>query len=400
MRVLVTDAAYLHTLAILRYLAREGIHAYVMGSNKGSDISRYSKYCRGYLEGPDYEDEKQYIEAVLEILAQQRVDLMIPVSYRATAIAAKYRNEIGQISKVEVAEYGQIGVALNKKHTYELADKLGVPVPQTCYPRRIEEVDALRSKTGYPVVIKSLFESGGQIIEYAKSDSELVEKYRHMCSKHGYAEGSLPMIQEYVTGRETYSFCALYQHGVCKRVFMFREVRSVPYRGGSGSCVESYYEPTMKEYGTKLLDALRWHGVADVEFKRDKNAEAWKLMEVNPKFWASLEVALRAGVNFPYHLCELALGKNLLYSEEYDRQLRFHFPLSRELAHVRENPKAFPLVLKDCLNPKVKSNVWWNDIRPHIREFASSVVSVLLSLTPRGTRSSLRKLSRRVRLGF
>ena len=35
-----------------------------------------------------------------------------------------------------------------------------------------------------------------------------------------------------------------------------------------------------------------------VEFKLDEQTQEVKLMEINPKFWGSLELGLAAGVNF------------------------------------------------------------------------------------------------------
>ena len=44
MKVLVTDASYIHTLAIIRYLGKQGIKACVISDTKIA-VSFYSKYC-------------------------------------------------------------------------------------------------------------------------------------------------------------------------------------------------------------------------------------------------------------------------------------------------------------------------------------------------------------------
>jgi hypothetical protein len=120
-----------------------------------------------------------------------------------------------------------------------------------------------------------------------------------------------------------------------------------------------------------------------------------KLMEINPKFWASVDVALRAGVNFPYLLCESAKGESLSYSEEYNRSIKFHFPLSRELNHFLERPKAFPRILADCINPRVKSNIWINDLMPNVIEFASNISAIILSRMPKRIRRRIIEIATR-----
>jgi hypothetical protein len=61
----------------------------------------------------------------------------------------------------------------------------------------------------------------------------------------------------------------------------------------------------MKTYAARLLEALDWHGVAEVEFKLDPRDNVPKFMEINGRFWGSLELAIEAGVDFPYLLYRL-----------------------------------------------------------------------------------------------
>ena len=91
------------------------------------------------------------------------------------------------------------------------------------------------------------------------------------------------VLQEYIPGHGCGLF-ATYQNGACKRVFMHRRVREYPATGGVSSCAESFYDARLEFYGTRMLDALHWHGVAMVEFRRDARDGEYKLMEINPKF--------------------------------------------------------------------------------------------------------------------
>ena len=153
---------------------------------------------------------------------------------------------------------------------------------------------------------------------------------------------------------------------------MHRRVREAPPRGGVSCCAASNYDPKLIEYGTRLLDRLQWHGVAMVEFRYDVRDNDYKLMEINPKFWGSLDLSLTAGVDFPYYLCQMAQGETLEYSEEYDRSLRYHWPWL-EMQHLWKRPISFAAVLSDMLNPRVKSNISLCDIWPNLMEPFSRV---------------------------
>jgi len=57
-------------------------------------------------------------------------------------------------------------------------------------------------------------------------------------------------------------------------------------------------EPRLREPAEKLLSDFNWHGPAMVEFKDDGENPPC-LMEVNGRFWGSLQLAIDAGVDFP-----------------------------------------------------------------------------------------------------
>ena len=89
----------------------------------------------------------------------------------------------------------------------------------------------------------------------------------------------------------------------------------MPVSGGASTAACTYYDETLKEYGLRILSALQWHGVAMVEFKRQQSPDRLVLMEINPKFWGSVELALEAGVDFASDLVRVFRGETSAYSE-------------------------------------------------------------------------------------
>ena len=67
----------------------------------------------------------------------------------------------------------------------------------------------------------------------------------------------------------------------------------------------------MRAFSERLLGALDWHGIAEVEFRLDARDNVPKLMEINPRFWGSLCVAIKAGVDFPYMLYRIAVDGDI-----------------------------------------------------------------------------------------
>ncbi|MEM2122635.1 MAG: ATP-grasp domain-containing protein [Candidatus Bathyarchaeia archaeon] len=378
MKVLVSDGAYTHTLSIVRSLGVREIPVWVIG-NTAYDISFYSKYCKGKVFGPKPSDETAFSKFLCNLLRRSGPDLLIPVGFHSNRIVSLIKDRISGYVNAEVADYEIFEKVMNRRKTYELAEKLNVPFPKTFYPNDVRDVERLAKELKYPVAVKGMYEKGGgSVIGYPRDGSELIQIYQKIRKAYHHNE-RLPMIQEYVGPGNNYGFCALYQNGVCRRIFMFKELRSYPVTGGSSTCSISIYNVKLKEYAMKLLDALKWHGVAHVEFKEDKD-RSLKLMEVNPKFWASLDIALIAGMDFPYFLYQIAKGEKLNFSEDYTIGLKYHWPFSKEVFNLMQDPRSFFRILSDSINPRVKSNIWLKDFKPNLIELKTTAFYLLKKL--------------------
>ena len=64
--------------------------------------------------------------------------------------------------------------------------------------------------------------------------------------------------------------------------------------------------PALEAHADRLLEGVRFHGVAMVEFRYDERTGQCWLLEVNPRFWGSLALAIQSGVDFPYLLYRMA----------------------------------------------------------------------------------------------
>jgi predicted ATP-grasp superfamily ATP-dependent carboligase len=58
-----------------------------------------------------------------------------------------------------------------------------------------------------------------------------------------------------------------------------------------------------------LLRSLGWQGIAMVEYKLDTASRQLVLMEINGRFWGSLQLAIDCGVDFPNILLDAAAGQ-------------------------------------------------------------------------------------------
>jgi predicted ATP-grasp superfamily ATP-dependent carboligase len=162
----------------------------------------------------------------------------------------------------------------------------------------------------YPAIVKprlSNFSAGGRQwkVGYAlaRTPAELVAAYRGV-----HARVPRPLIQQVVGGHGAGIF-SIWDRGTPLAWFAHRRLREIDPRGGPAAAAMSVpVAHDLARCAGQLLKALRWHGVAMVEFRCDPGSGRFWLMEINGRFWGSLALALAAGVDFPWFLYRLAVG--------------------------------------------------------------------------------------------
>src|SRR5207302_10871087 len=84
--------------------------------------------------------------------------------------------------------------------------------------------------------------------------------------------------------------------------------RTRPPLGGESIVRQSIDVPAdIGRHAEQLVRELNLEGYCEVEFRRDGTGAPY-LMEINPRLSASVEIAVRSGVDFPYLLYQWASG--------------------------------------------------------------------------------------------
>lgn len=150
--------------------------------------------------------------------------------------------------------------------------------------------------------------------------------------------------QQYVSGRGV-GVELLFNHGKKVWHFAHERVHEYPLSGGASSYRRSIVPPTnMLNDAERLLTALKWHGVAMVEFKMDTKGQYW-LMEINPRLWGSLALSIDAGVDFPAGLLQIACGQQPASQPPSQPQYKTHYytrDLRTDLDWLKSNLRADP----------------------------------------------------------
>ncbi len=360
-RVLVTDGEFKHSLGIARALAARG-HEVSLLARSSRAPAVHSNAVHGWHRVPPA-DDPGFDTRLLEVLGWLAPVTFLPVGSGSMAAAHRLRERFAPSVRVALPPPASFEIANDKARTAEAARAAGVATPRERPAPDLEAARRAAEALGYPVVLKSAREEGRKALRYVRGADGLERAFGEVAA---ISTGGL-IAQEVVAG-EGFGFSALYWNGRRVRHCMHRRVREWPPSGGASACAESLPEaPELERAGTALLDALRWHGVAMVEFKGSLDPGGLRLMEVNAKFWGSHDVALAAGVDFPGDLAALLEGRELPAARPA-RRVRVAWPLGGDLWHGLFRPSALPRVLWDALSPGVVKPFRLSDPAPHAWE--------------------------------
>ncbi|HET9950090.1 MAG TPA: ATP-grasp domain-containing protein [Longimicrobiales bacterium] len=346
-RILLTDGEARSALAVVRSLGRAG-HDVAVCSATGRSLAGASRHCRADLRVPDPAASlERFADAVARIVDERGIEVVIPVTDRTTGVVPLLRARDAP-PVVAFPDYDTYLRASDKRGLLEAAAALGVPVPAQVVLERppadaAESADRL-APAGFPVVLKparSAVQHGGRVtsfgVSFAESAGELARRLAEI------PEAAYPLlIQERIAGTGAGVF-VLARGGRVVASFAHRRIREKPPTGGVSVYRESVaVPPALAAHARRIMEHYCWTGVAMIEFKLEHGTGVPYLMEVNGRFWGSLQLAIDAGVDFPRLLVDAALGCELPQIDDYQlgRRSRWLWGDVDHLLWILRTPRA------------------------------------------------------------
>mgnify|MGYP001085547887 CR=1 FL=1 len=306
-RILVLDANQRSSLAVTRSLGSKNLWV-IAADTTQSTLAGSSKFCqetaiyRSPIESPEF-----FFADVLSIIEKHAINFVIPATEESSYVLVENRQALPSSVILPLPAGKSVEQLANKNELFKLADTLNLPTPETHYISDVNHgIEVVNKATKFPLVLKpyksKILVSNriiptAVVIAHSKTDA-LAALENNTFREHPF------MIQSYIEG-EGQGLFALYSKGKPVCYFSHRRLREKPPGGGVSVLSESKsIDPTMKEIADKLLSKVNWEGVAMVEFKVDNNGTPY-LMEINTRFWGSLQLAIDSGVDFPYLLYKI-----------------------------------------------------------------------------------------------
>jgi predicted ATP-grasp superfamily ATP-dependent carboligase len=299
-------------LGIVRSLGRHGIPTLVVDDERS--IARASRYAWASIRVPSLRSESDVLAALAA--AYGKIDasgwVVFPTRDEIVAALSRHRAELASRFRIPTPEWDCVRVAWDKRETYRLAQKLGVPSPRTWFP--LDEADVEQIPVDRPVIVKPAIKENFFYATRAKAwrADTGEELRRHFRKAAAIVPPGETLVQEMILGggEEQYSFCAFCRDGEPVATMTVLRRRQHPSDFGRASTfVQTVTAPEITGPSTRFLREIGYSGLVELEFKRDPRDDEAKLLDVNARTWGYHTLGRSAGVDFAHLLFRDQVGE-------------------------------------------------------------------------------------------
>jgi predicted ATP-grasp superfamily ATP-dependent carboligase len=230
--------------------------------------------------------------------------ILLPASDEFVLFLARHGHDLAGLFRFNRLPPEIVEAGIDKRLQYELAERLGIPYPQTFYSASLADAHEFKDRLQYPALIKGRqsflwrahFPKLGKGVKVHDA-TELIRVLADILPS-----GVPIMVQTIVPGPNTqHTNVRAYvaESGEILAVFTSRKLRQYPVEFGVGTMAESVHDPELLELGLRFFRGSGFRGFGYIEFKRDPRDGTPRMIELNARFSAQIIHSTDCGVNFP-----------------------------------------------------------------------------------------------------
>lgn len=284
-----------HVLACLHQAGEIDVH---LLSRTADAMSRYSSAKKSFHVLPD---DCDYLECIGKLCAQLRVDLIMPVGLAAILYFAEQREVAEKLANLSLLDVpGNLQLVSDKGLLANFLRENYLPHPRSI--TNLECFDKIIHEFPMPVLIKPRIAGDGEGILKFTDRTDII---RLVGTQTNFFDEYL--IQEYVDGYDI-DCSVLCRDGVILAYTIQKTLYANRESYKPAEVIEFVHDAQVLDVATRLMKTLKWTGIAHIDMRcRSSNSQV-EIIEINPRFWGSIQGSLNVGVNFPSLMCLAAKG--------------------------------------------------------------------------------------------
>lgn len=362
-------------LGVIRALGMMNVPIVAVYYDHLKDMGYVSKYVQHRVHAPHPEhSEDEFVDMLIKLASRFGGGLLIPVSDPTLVVVSRHRDLLARHYTVACTEWDTTMRLIDKKHTYALAEAVGVAVPKTIVPRSVEDVECYGRTIQYPCLVKPcqshlFFAHFGRKMVPVWNVEEMVVIYRQAVDA-----GLEVTLQEIIPGDDTHvvNYNSYFWEGNPLVEFTAQHLRNTPPQFGSPCVAVSKHISEVIEPGRKILQAMGFYGYSCTEFKKDSRDGTYKLMEINGRHNLSTLLAVHCGINFPWlhyhHLVDGVAPEQTGFRDDF-----FWIDMERDLPfiprRVFKQKESMFQIFEPYIRPHVSAVYNVRDIKPFFKRY-------------------------------
>jgi predicted ATP-grasp superfamily ATP-dependent carboligase len=301
-RLLLPDDDFTAVLAAVRGLRKGGYEPWLAMSVPSAYAAR-SRATAGTLPVPDAgPDPEGFVAALAEAARRLRVAAVLPGTETSLSVLAGREADFPEGVVLGVPSREIVERAVDKGLLSELAAQSGLLTPETQSVGRAD-LDGI----AYPAVVKPVTSSVRVDNRLRLGVVRKIDTPAELRAALEWMPGDTLLVQPFLAGSLS-AACGVYWEGKLLCVEHQTARRIWPPDCGVSSYAESVPpDPALEEKIAALLGAIGWSGLFELQFIR--RPEGDYVIDLNTRFYGSLALAVRSGLNLPVIWVDLLLGR-------------------------------------------------------------------------------------------
>ena len=318
--VLVFQVSLANGLGIIRDLVDFGVPSLAL-DHEPAAIGLRSRFAPGMVCPDPKEDEEAFLVFLEQLgrrLPQRAVlfpthdEYIWPLSRSADRLAPWFI--------IPFSRWPEMRRLHDKKAQLEAAWKVGVDTPKTVFVDSRDDLERGMDEIGFPAIFKPV-ESLAFKVRFRRHVLEISSPDELRSTYERVTDCGTLMLQEVIPGgdEELWSLGS-YLDAQSRPLALFtgHKLRQHPVRFGHVRMAVSRWDQGVADDGVRLLQELHYHGVSQVEFKRDPRDGSDRLMEINARHWMWHSLAAACGVNLSLAAYRDAIGRPYVARRQTD----------------------------------------------------------------------------------
>ena len=307
---IVLQASGPNALGIVRSLGRAGVRVIACDHDRHA-LGMLSRYATPARTADPLAEPEAFMDDLLALgRGAGAGGVLFATHDEAIAAIGPHEARVDALVRRPWSPWATMSATIDKGHQHATARRIGFPVPATVTPEDEADVVALASGLRFPVILKPRYAPEfrrrfrAQVLE--AGDARALRRAWDLAAEYR------PQISEVIPGDDAQLWTlGSYRDAAGRPLASFtgRKLRQWPPRFGTARAAESHWDPDLAARCHALLDALDFHGISQVEVKRDPRDGRDNLIEVNPRSWLWVGLATACGVNLPYACWLDAIGR-------------------------------------------------------------------------------------------